>query len=248
MSNKKIGYIIPLHKKDERVYKAIASVPENDIALVCCPEDVAKWISNDHDDWLKVDGSSYQKLVNAGIDYFKETDADYISILEFDDTLTPNAGSIVSQYGTDWEDVDILAPLSMAVKEGEDDKPILIAVANEAAMAPQLAEEHGYFDFNMMLRSNFLFVNGCYIKPEVFENFGKFKENFKMFYDYEWALRMVYNGAVIRSIPKATRFHYLSDGGAFETQRNAPKADKDNWLSAARREYFFEEDREISFE
>jgi len=99
-----------------------------------------------------------------------------------------------------------------------------------------------------MLRTNFLFVNGCYIKPEVFDSFGTFKENFDILYDYEWALRMVYNGVTIRTIPKATHFHSITEDGASETQKALPNSVKENWLGAARREYFFDEDREINFE
>ena len=75
-----------------------------------------------------------------------------------------------------------------------------------------------------------------------------FKENFEMFYDYEWALRVVYNGGIIRSIPKATHFHAMVDDGAFETQKALPSETVENWLGAAKREYFFEVDREINFD
>lgn len=252
MSNKKIAYIIPLHKKSDLVFRAIASVPDDAKIIVCINESIEKWFTKQERkaglDVVVSDKSSYQGLVNAGIKYLKQIDVDLINILEYDDTLLPNAHDIINEYANDWDKVEIFAPLTCIVKwSDEDEKPTLVGVTNESAMAPQMAEEYGYFDFNMMLRTNFLFVNGCYIKPEVFENYGMFKENFELFYDYEWTLRMVYNGVIIRTIPKATHFHTLSDDGAFETHKALPEEVRNNWLGATRREYFFEEDRAISF-
>lgn len=260
--SKKIVYIIPLHKKDDRVFDALDSIPAEAEVVIAIPEELQKWMSKElTKSGLRSDGvftavsnrgSSYPILVNMGLDVVLGgdiQDVDFVSILEFDDKLMPNAHKIVNEYAEDWEDAEVLAPLACVVKEIEtDDKPLLVGIANEAPMAPQIAEEFGYFDFNMMLRTNFIFVNGCYIKPSVFEDYGRFKENFEIFYDYEWALRAVYNGCVIRTIPKATHFHTMSDDGAFETQKALPKEDRENWLGAARREYFFEDDREINFD
>jgi hypothetical protein len=81
----------------------------------------------------------------------------------------------------------------------------------------------------------------------VFESYGKFKENFELFYDYEWALRVVYNAAIVKSIPKATHFHTLTDGSAFETHKALPRETLENWMGATKREYFFEDDRPIKF-
>lgn len=260
----KIVYIIPLHKKDDRVFDAIESVPKCDHTqiIVATMKNLKTWLNKGIDKMgrtnvsyiLSEDDSGYPTLVNLGIDVVNEIhkDADLISILEFDDKLMPNAHKIVNEYFNAWDNivpsVEIFAPLACVIKETDDEKPILIGVANEASIAPQVAEEYGLFDFNMMLRTNFIFVNGCYIRPSVFENYGKFKTNFKVFYDYEWALRIVYNGAIVRTIPKATHMHTLSDDGAFETQKSLPQKERDQWLVATRREYFFEDDRDIKFD
>jgi hypothetical protein len=220
------------------------------------PDAILSWFTSHKPDReihtvCRADGSSYPMLVNIGLKILRDDigNIDYINILEFDDIVTPNAHLIVDEYGTDWESIDILAPLACIVKySDEDDKPILIGITNEASMAPQMAEEFGIFDFNMMLRTNFIFVNGCYIKPKVFEDYGVFKENFEMFYDYEWALRMVYNGVNIKTVPKATHFHTLTDDGAFETHKKVPNDIRDKWLGVTRREYFFDSDRPIKIQ
>ena len=264
--SKKIVYIVPLHKKDDRVFRALSSIPAGAEIVVSCNEETWKWFDANNKEQVENhcitnEVTTYPTLVNSAIKYIigyedgdnsvdgAILDVDYISILEFDDTVLEHAHDIIEEYATDWDDPEVLAPLSCVVKEQEgDEKPVLVGIANEAAMAPQMAEEYGLFDFNMMLRTNFLFVNGCYIKPSVFEDYGMFKENFDIFYDYEWALRVVYNGGIIRSIPKATHFHAITDDGAFETHKALPNEVRENWLGAARREYFFEDDREISFD
>lgn len=248
----KIAYIIPLHKKDDRVFRAIESIPEGAAIIVSLKKGLKTWFTKTQTQTEIVESkdSTYPVLVNAGLDFAKNLgEFDLFSILEYDDTIMPNAHRVINEYYTDWEDTEIFAPLTCIVKEQEgEDKPVLIGIGNEASMAPNVAEEFGLFDFNMMLRTNFIFINGCYIKPSVFENYGQIKENFELFYDYEWVLRVVYNGGIIRSIPKATHFHGLNDEGAFEAQKAIPKETRENWLGAARREYFFDQDREISFE
>jgi len=253
MSKVNTVFIIPLHKDDEMVFDALGSIPNNEKyqAIVCCPQVVADWFNKkakgvDRCEVLVVDGNStYPNLVNAGIEESKKHDPEFISILEYDDTLTPNCDKILSRYLDD-DEVGIFAPLSCVVKDGEDgDKPTLIGIANEATFAPNIAEQEGYFDFNMMLKTNFLFVNGTFIRPSVIEEYGPFKTNFEMFYDYEWALRMVYCGAIIKSIPKVTHLHRMNLSGAFEEAKKAPKEVREKWLGASRREYFFIEDREL---
>jgi len=255
----KFAYIIPLHKEDKKVFRAIESIPDGATIIVATTTEVEGFVCDGFTDTIKAqvvvakDGcSSYPALVNAGINYLKKlsSEINFINILEFDDTVINKAHKIVDEYSNDWKDVEVFAPLACVIRENEDknEKPALIGIANEAAMAAQIAEEHGIFDFNMILRTNFVFVNGCYIKPSVFDDYGLFKENFELFYDYEWVLRVIYNGGIIRSIPKATHFHALTDDSASEAQKALPRETHENWLGAARREYFFEIDREISFE
>jgi len=250
-----IRYIIPLHKKDERVIKAINSVIECVVYVVCGDSEIFEWMKTKILPGEAVllnansKSKSYPELVNFGYASMSGT-PDYISILEFDDQLTPNSGKILKEYLQDFQDADIVAPLACICKEGDgsDNLPILLGMSNEVCFAPNMVDEYGQYDFNLMLRSNFMFVNGCYIKPRCFEEWGKFKTTFKVFYDYEWALRMIYNGAIVRGVPKATHFHYLSDDGAFETNKKLDKKIVEKWLSAVRREYFFEEERPLKIE
>lgn len=252
----RILYVIPLHKKDERVIRAINSVSSgSSIGVVCGNLDIFEWMDTKN---LPKNvtlgnadskGMTYPELVNFAIEgLLKESDGiDFVSILEFDDQLTPNAEKILEDYLKDCGDADIIVPLTCMVKEDEKntDIPILLGISNEVCFAPGMTDDYGLFDFNIMLRSNYIFVNGCYIRPRCFEEWGVFKKNILYFYDYEWALRMVYNGAIVKGIPKSTHFHYLSDDGLMESYKKMDKKVIEKWLGVARREYFFDQERDI---
>jgi len=250
---KTIIYIIPLHKKDDKVFRALSTVTESKVVIATTLE-IAKWVNIQPEigemkpDFVFSENTSYAALVNAGIDFASEFSPDYISFLEFDDQLTPRAENIINEYADDFIDADILAPIAFMVKGNKDenmDKPMLVGLSNEACFAPQVFEEFGYYDYNTLLKTNFVFVNGCYFKPKVFKDFGKFKTNFEIFCDYEFILRMIYNGAIIRGIPKACRYHFVENDSMFEIQKNQSEEKKQKWLLNAKKEYFFAEERQL---
>lgn len=258
----KITYIIPLHIRDKKVFKALASTPKDATVIVSAPLDVQAWLLSPeqapemellfqageefcltgHD----AKSSSYPSLVNEGIKKAQELGTEWISILEYDDELQSTAGDLLQSYIAAYDDADILAPLTCIVKGNDDDVPTLVGMANEAAFANGVSEEFGYYDLNSMLKTNFVFVNGCYIKSDVFTEIGLFKESFTVLYDYEWILRAVYQGKIVRSVPRATHFHYLNPDGALEQAKQIIKSDGETWLKRVRTEYFYEEDRELS--
>lgn len=252
-----IAYIIPLHKKDKKVFRAINSVPKDHHIVVSCSKNVFDWLIEQETakNVTLVSGkasSSFPYLVNLGIKHIKETFTtkfDFISILEYDDEVTPTSNEILEQYATD-ENVGIYAPFATVhdiVKQEKEEIDVLIGIMNEACYAGGIPEEPGYFDYNMLIRVNLLFMNGCYIRPSVFESVGVLKKNFKYFTDYEWALRASYNGITIKGIPKACRKHYINKDkdGAFNMLNDLPKEKAEEYLTAARTEYYFDEDRPL---
>lgn len=257
----KITYIIPLHIKDKRVFRALASTPKDANIIVSAPSDVQAWLMSAEntqevktlfmeDEVFIMTGedakaSTYPALVNAGIKKALELGTDWISILEFDDELQSSVKELLHKYIVAYDDADILAPLACIVRPSadEDDIPTLVGMANEAAFANGISEEFGYYDLSTMLKNNFVFMNGCFIKSDVFTEVGMFKENFTILFDYEWILRAVYQGKVIRAVPRATHFHYLNPDGAFEAAKALMRTDGELWLKRVKTEYFYEEDR-----
>jgi hypothetical protein len=259
--NVHIYFIIPLHKWDERVFRALDSIPNlsNIHPVIVTTEEIGQKIesvSKGRNLYIVSDNfesTSYQTLVNFGILHVKEIMDDdidnFISILEYDDELYPNAIATFIKYHLA-NDSDVYAPLVSFVEDSkENEKPNLISFGNEACWAGGMSEEIGKFDFNMLLKMNFVFVNGCFFNIDCFDH-GLFKPKIKVFYDYEFILRMVYSGLDIIGIPKLTHKHYMSPDGAMMTMVNTlSKEEREYWLSVSRKEYFFDtdEDRNIEY-
>lgn len=260
MANEVVSFIIPVHKITDTLERAVNSIIALENAgvdkhiIVVRPSDVTP----PHDmpalesvEWCitNKENNSYPDLVNFGIDQVISTNRDrndgkqcnWIYILESDDEILPKALKIFKQF-KDYKTADIYAPISLIVEDSENSSTKkLLALQNEASWAQGIAEEMGFIDFNMMLRTNFLFVNNCFISLKTIEDYGKFKPELQYVFDYEFALRMVYNGAIIFAIPRATHYHYNSSEGYSSMFRNLPQDERDFWVSLARKEYFYED-------
>ncbi len=253
--NHKYAYIIPIHKNDKTIERALDSVVglESTIVYVACNVATKKWINENVEisDLLtvkfvtgKAKETSYSQLVNLGIKSIGNT-AEFISILEFDDKVSPGAHAAMEPYFVDNPEFHIYTPLA-AMLAGEDEEKLqMISMLNEASFAAGVFEEYGVYDINTMLKSNFIFVNGLYFRPVAFEMSGLFKSNIKLFEDYEFVLRALNNGCTFMAIPKVARHHYYTMDGEFERRKNLSQETRDEWLVKIKQEYFFVEDREI---
>jgi len=255
---KKFGYIIPIHEKNDLVFRALKSVVDRESTLICIStnEEIAKWIEEnkgdlnfDHVGQFLSHDTSYPNLVNGGIGVLKDQ-VEFISILEFDDTVSAPAHDAIIPYFEELE-ADVFLPLAAVVvdnKESDQNKDqfTFLTVLNEAPFAAGLADDYGIMDFNMILKANFAFVNGAYFKPGCFDEYGYFKTNFEILADYELITRFIYEGAIVKSIPKIARFHYKRDEGAFEQQKKLSQEEREKWLKHCKREYMFKEDRVLN--
>jgi hypothetical protein len=253
-----VNFIIPVHQVVDSLRVAVKSISDLEKStiehkiFIACIQDVFDKLHDqpeykdvsfvvEKDSWK----TSYQELVNCAIDNIKlskdSNNNDWIYILEYDDEILPKALKVFKEF-KEYKEADIYAPISLVVEnsEGSSTKKLL-ALQNEAAWAQGLSEEHGFIDFNMMLRMNFLFVNGCFISLKVIEDYGAFKPEIKNTFDYEFALRMVYNGVIIFAIPRAVHYHYTSNSGYSGIFKKMPQDERDFWVSLARKEYFYED-------
>lgn len=253
-----LAYIIPTHKKTDTLVEAVDSALAQEgkpTVIVVGPSDVLKTLGKDRSEHVVLveaeDDTSYAALVNLGLAKAGEEDvgAEWVSILEHDDALLPYATRLFGEYRDHFSETNVFAGLTLVV-EGEERKkdqaPALKALANEAAWAPNIMEEPGVVDFNAMLRMNFVLLNSCFFKLELLDEVGVFKTNMKHFGDYEFLLRLVYNGYNIRAIPKATHYHYTGGEGS-KAQQSLTKDEGSFWVGCARKEYFFEFDRELEY-
>jgi hypothetical protein len=90
-------------------------------------------------------------------------------------------------------------------------------------------------------------------KKEIVEDFGGFKPSIKLTFIYEFLLRLTYNSLKIMTIPKIGYKHQnMREGSIFWNYKFGDDRVTDEevqfWLSAAKKEYFFKNDRDIKFE
>jgi hypothetical protein len=262
--NSKLAYIIPAHKVDHRllyaVESALAQSEKTYVVVACTPEVAERGLPDKYNNAVNLvivdgDDTSMQNLVNAGLEIVKSLDdVEWFSILEFDDKVLPNATKLFMRYREVFPEFNAFAGLGLVCESNgernpqeELQAPNLRTMANEAAWAANIMEQSGVFDFNAMLRMNFILLTCCFFKLEILEEIGQLKPNMKYFYDYEFLLRVVYNGHNIRAIPKATHYHF-TNGEGISAHHSLNKTDADFWSNTARKEYFFEFDRKLVYE
>ncbi|MFW9875187.1 MAG: hypothetical protein ACFFG0_18940 [Candidatus Thorarchaeota archaeon] len=204
---------------------------------------------------IENEDTSYQNLCNVAIKKIQEIeDISWISILEYDDAYTKRAFTLFDNYRKAYSEMELetklWAGLTILIKDESrnTESQKMVGMVNEAMWAGGMAEEAGIFDLNAILRNSFMFVNGCFIHKSVFEEVGYFKPSMKAFYDYEFAIRMIYNGIICRSIPKLTHKHYVrEENSAQSTIKSMSEDERTFWLSMSKREYFYEEDRNVQY-
>jgi hypothetical protein len=91
------------------------------------------------------------------------------------------------------------------------------------------------------------------IKKERLTEFGIFKPSMKLTFVYEFLLRMTYNSIRVMTIPKLGYKHTtLREGSIFWNYKSGSDVMTENevkfWISTAKKEYFFSEDRDIKYE
>ena len=91
------------------------------------------------------------------------------------------------------------------------------------------------------------------IKKESFINHGGFKSSIKLTFVYELLLRLTYNTVKIMTIPKIGYKHVkFREGSIFWNYKNGNEVMSEDevkfWISTAKKEYFFNDDRNIKYE
>lgn len=256
-----LAFIIPAHEMHPGLVPAIdsalANSPKAQVILVATQE-VFDALPENRLECLTLldapDDTSFPSMVNVGIECAQDLEnVQWISILEYDDKVLPYTVKLFNEYQEHFSDTPVFAGLTLICEpqerggKDEDSPPALSKMANEAAWAPNIMETPGIVDFNAMLRMNFVLLTSTFINLDVIDEVGPMKANMKHFSDYEFLLRIVYNGHEVRAIPIATHYHF-EGGRATEALRALPRDEGSFWVNAARKEYFFEFDREIAYE
>ena len=178
-----------------------------------------------------------------------KVDTKYFSVLELDDEYSSIWLRNFITYKEHYPDVSLFLPIVVET----DLNGNYINTTNEAVWALQFSDEMGYLDNGALLRyPNFSF-NGGIIKKEDYDEIGGLKPSIKLSFIYEFLLRVTYNDKKVMTIPKFGLKHTnMRPGSLFYEYKNGTSpitADEGRyWMDTAKKEYFFIEDREITFE
>ena len=259
MSN--ITVIIPVHtaKNNTETYlkKAVESVanqnttPKELLVVHSTETELTELLTSF--DWGKAkdyvrlvenDGNtSFQGQINKGVE---ETTTEYFTFLECDDELSNIWLESGEEYISHYPEVGVFLPIVFETSpEGQ-----FLSFTNEAVWAKDFSEEMGYIDNNVLQSfANFNF-DGMIAKKELFDNFGGLKTNMELTFTYEFLLRMTYNSVPVKVIPKLGYKHTNSREGSLfmdYRERMNPLESK-FWQTQAKKEYFWAEDREITYD
>jgi len=258
---KKITIILPIYKLEGEdmvmLNNSLLSVEDfhNDVkVMIVCPVDLKKNFDvMDFGQKLEIKmlynstkKTDFLSQINMGID---DCDTEWFSILEIDDEYKKPWLSSINEYMNAFTDVDVFLPIVKDINvEGK-----FLNLTNESLWAYGFAAKQGYLDNELLLEfQNFQTSGGLY-KTKVIKDNGKFKNNIKLTFSYEFLLRLTYNGVNIMSVPKIGYQHVnLRENSLFWAYKNDEKmklSEKEVkfWLETAKKEYFFKNKREIVY-
>jgi hypothetical protein len=271
MSKTNLTVIIPVHsvanvgnqKFDDLFDIAMSSInrneikPEEVLIVTCnCAEVVSKMESIDFTAYKDLNvrtiinefDTDYQSQINYAA---KHVNTEYMSILEFDDEVSKTWYKNVDEYVKAYPEVDMFLPIVNDVTEKNE----FVGFSNEAVWAYNFTESLGNLDLDVLLEYPNISLCGMVIKTTVFNEIKGLKQ-IKLTFNYEFLLRFHKNGYKSMVIPKIGYKHVnMREGSLFWLYKNSEALEYKIqpqealfWMDAAKKEYLFNEDRNIIYE
>jgi glycosyltransferase involved in cell wall biosynthesis len=261
MEKSNISVILPVHELDDVTKKsldnAIKSVelqivrPDELIIVVPKGSDAAKHIKKldfgEIKDIVTVaenDGETdFCSQVNYGVSVAK---SEWVSMLEYDDEYAKIWFKNVIEYRTANPNVDLFMPIVIDV----DTQGQFIGFTNEAVWANSFSDELGILDNNSLLAYQNFNIDGMVVRKSTFEEMGKLKPSIKLTFIYEFLLRLTFKDVRIMTVPKFGYKHVNQrPNSLFASYKETMNpAEVKWWLQTAKKEYYFANDRKITYE
>ena len=255
---KNITVILPIHTLSddykEMLNNALSSVEDfhNDVKVsIVCPTSLKKELK-DLSNKLEITivtnkgETDFCSQVNLGID---NCDTEWFTILEIDDEFKPVWLKSMNEYSKVFTDVSVFLPIVKDINvEGK-----FINYTNESAWAYGFTDMQGFIDNEVLLDFQNYQTSGGLYKTQVIKDNGKFKENIKLTFVYEFLLRLTHNGVRIMTVPKAGYQHVnLREDSLFWDYKNNEKQKLSEnevkfWLETAKKEFFFKNKRDVNY-
>jgi hypothetical protein len=255
---KNITVILPVHKWDDD-YKtmfenAVNSVEGfyNDVKLsIVGPKSVLSNIKivSDKLEFNIIENSGsvdFCSQINFGID---NCDTEWFSILEVDDEYKMGWLKSMNTYSKENPTVDVFLPIVKDINvEGK-----FLSFTNESTWAYGFTEKQGILDNEALLDYQNFQISGGLYRTSVIKEQGKFKENIKLTFGYEFLLRLTHNNVIVMTVPKIGYQHVnFRENSLFWAYKNdnSMKMSEDEvkfWLETAKKEFFFKNKRDVNY-
>jgi len=216
---------------DEKLKKYLTDYDFGDL------KDVTKVVENETGDY------GFQSQINYGEE---QSTGDYFTFVEYDDEVSPIWIKNGINYINAYPEVGVFLPIVYET----DENGKFISFTNESVWAKDFTEEIGYLDNNTLQRIQNFNFDGMIVKKDTFLEKGGLKSNMKLTFTYEFLLRMSYLSIPIMVIPKLGYRHTNNREGSLfvEYKKSIDVLESKFWVNKAKKEYFFTEDREITYE
>ena len=250
VSKEDITVIIPVHVWDDDVKKMFTearnSVDKGVNVMVVTTKELKKEFQGTKDKVVaSSDGSSFQHLVNLGVDNLK---TEWFSILEFDDEYSAIWFDNFIKYQEYNQQYNIFMPLNdlYNVEGGKDE---FVGNGNEVVMASSFSEEIGVIDLDSLDNYFSYYVPGSVIRTSTYKELGGLKENIKLTFWYEFMLRAARNGEKMYVVPKVGYAHVLGrKGSLMEEYRNTiDKDESEFWFNQAKKQSYHKKPKDVQY-
>lgn len=256
---KKISILLPIHKIDDdysiMLKNALESIEDfhNDMKLlIISPTDIHNKLLNfDFGNKIEVmlienitGNNDFVSQINLGID---NCETEWFSILEIDDEYRKVWLSSMNEYINAYPHVDVFLSLIRDINE----KGEFISYTNDSVWAYGFTDKQGFLEKEALLEFQNYQTSGGLYRTKVIKEVGKFKDNIKLTFTYEFLLRLTNNGIYIMTVPKIGYQHvnFRTDSLFWKYQNDEEyklsESDIKFWLETAKTEYFFKNKREI---
>ena len=182
--------------------------------------------------------------INFGV---ANTDAEYFSILEYDDEYGTIYFNNVFTHIKDMPDVSMFLPFTIDV---DDKTGSMVQIVNQTIWSKGYVGEQGtlgYLNSKALNEFSFYTIGGSVIKKSDFQASGGLKSNIKIAFSYEFLLRFIENTNKIYSLPKFGYKHIINRAGSLFAGYGAAMSMKERrfWFETAKKECHFYNDRAI---
>jgi hypothetical protein len=176
-------------------------------------------------------------------------ETEWLSILEIDDVYSTIWLDNFVTYSQYYTDVDVFLPIVLDV----DTNNRFIHFTNEPVWARDFSDKLGFLDSEVLNNFPNFQLSGAVIRKEPFRVFGKLKSNVKMFFNYEFLMRMSYYDKKIMTIPKiGYKKINMRENSLFWRYKNVESEKMDPteqrfWFNQSKKECYYKTEREIEF-